>query len=75
MQNGRTALLIAAQSGHLEFVEALLAAGCNKDATDRVRRPPARYDGYIQRPRAAPPAQGKGRLLDSKGVPIATFFV
>lgn len=41
MQDGDTPLLLAAQTGHTEVAAALLAAGANKDAANKVgyRRP------------------------------------
>lgn len=36
-QDGRTALHVAAATGFLEVVKALLAAGADKEATDKVR--------------------------------------
>ena len=35
-QSGATPLHIAAEKGHTEVVKALLAAGANKDAADKV---------------------------------------
>lgn len=37
MQDGRTPLFVACINGHVELVEALLAAGCDKESTDAVR--------------------------------------
>ena len=40
VQYGRTALHWAATKGHLEVAAALMAAGCDKEAKCKVRRPP-----------------------------------
>ena len=37
-QDGKTALISAAERGHTSAVEALVAAGANVDASDRVSR-------------------------------------
>ena len=36
-QNGKTPLHFAAEKGHTSVVDLLLAAGADKDATDKVR--------------------------------------
>ena len=36
LQDGRTATMLAAQNGHVEVVDRLLAAGADKDAQDKV---------------------------------------
>ena len=36
LQYGRTAMMWAAQNGHVEVVDRLLAAGSDKDAQDEV---------------------------------------
>ena len=38
LQNGWTATMHAAENGHVEVVDRLLAAGADKDAQDRVVR-------------------------------------
>ena len=36
LQNGLAAMMLAAQNGHVEVVDRLLAAGADKDAQDKV---------------------------------------
>ena len=36
LQDGRTAMMLAAFEGHVEVVDRLLAAGADKDARDDV---------------------------------------
>ena len=36
LQDGWTAMIFAADSGHMEVVDRLLAAGADKDAQDKV---------------------------------------
>ena len=36
LQIGRTATMVAAENGHVEVVDRLLAAGADKDAQDEV---------------------------------------
>ena len=36
LQDGRTATMLAAEKGHVEVVDRLLAAGADKDAQDEV---------------------------------------
>ena len=40
VQDGQTALHLAALNGHFAMAAALVAEGCIKDATKKVRRPP-----------------------------------
>ena len=41
LQSGETSLFMAAQNGHVGVVEALLAAGANKEAARKVSGTPA----------------------------------
>ena len=36
LQYGRTAMMLAAENGHVEVVDRLLAAGADKDAQSKV---------------------------------------
>ena len=40
IKNGYTALIVASSWGKVEVVEALLAAGADREAKDNVRAPP-----------------------------------
>ena len=41
IKNGYTALIVASREGKVEVVEALLAAGADREAKTNVRAPPA----------------------------------